>query len=111
MNVHGHDRSSEVAAAIAQGTARVVERGGSVTGHATDIGYFGHAVCRTNEDLKALIGSATAISGPGLLLPTRNAELFRWCLAHGLRAVYPMTLMSRGLYQKPAGAFLPSVLY
>lgn len=111
LSVHGHDRRVEVAAAIAQGTARVVERGGSVTGYATDIGYFCHAVGRTNEELKALISEVTAISGPGFLLPTRNAELFRWCLAHGLRVVHPMTLMSRGLYQEPTGAFLPSVLY
>ncbi|MGH7232250.1 MAG: GNAT family N-acetyltransferase [Nitrospiraceae bacterium] len=111
LSVHGHDRSREVADAIAQGTARVVERGGRVTGYATNIGYFAHAVGQTNEELKALIGAAPAFVGPGFLLPTRNAELFRWCLAHGLRVVHPMTLMSRGLYQNPAGAFLPSVLY
>jgi GNAT superfamily N-acetyltransferase len=111
LSVHGHDRSREVADAIAQGTARVVERGDRVTGYATNIGYFAHAVGQTNEELKALIGAAPAFVGPGFLLPTRNAELFRWCLAHGLRVVHPMTLMSRGLYQKPAGAFLPSVLY
>lgn len=111
LSVHGHERSLELTAAIAQGTARVVERGGSVTGYATDIGYFAHAVGRTNEELKALIGAASTISGPGFLLPTRNAELLRWCLAHGLRVVHPMTLMSRGLYQEPIGAFLPSILY
>jgi GNAT superfamily N-acetyltransferase len=111
VSVHGHDRNREVADAIAQGTARVVEHGGRVTGYATDIGYFAHAVGQTNEELKALIGAAPAFVGPGFLLPTRNAELFRWCLAHGLRVVHPMTLMSRGLYQNPAGAFLPSVLY
>jgi GNAT superfamily N-acetyltransferase len=109
--VHGHDRGREVAEAIAQGTARVVERDGRLTGYATNIGFFAHAVGRTNEELKALIGAAPVFAGPGFLLPTRNAELFRWCLAHGLRVVQPMTLMSRGLYQKPAGAFLPSVLY
>lgn len=111
VSVHGHDRSREVADAIAQGTTRVVERGGHVTGYATNIGYFAHAVGQTNEELKALIGAAPVFVAPGFLLPTRNAELFRWCLAHGLRVVHPMTLMSRGLYQKPAGAFLPSVLY
>ena len=111
LSVHGHDRSREVTDAIAQGTARVVERGGRVTGYATNIGYFAHAVGQTNEELKALIGGAPAFVGPGFLLPTRNGELFRWCLAHGLRVVHPMTLMSRGLYQKPAGVFLPSVLY
>ena len=111
MSVHGHDRGREVADAIAQGTARVVEHGGRVTGYATSIGFFAHAVCQTNEELKALIGAAPSFGGPGFLLPTRNADLFRWCLAKGLRVVQPMTLMSRGLYQKPAGAFLPSVLY
>ncbi len=111
LSVHGHDRRQEVADAIAQGTARVVEHDGAVTGYATDIGFFAHAVGQTNKELKALIGAAAAFGGPGFLLPTRNADLFRWCLAQGLRIVQPMTLMTMGLYQKPAGAFLPSVLY
>lgn len=110
-DVHGHDRHSEVAQAIADGTATVVEHDGKITGYATNIGYFAHAVGRTNDDLKALIGAAPGFAEPGFLLPTRNADLLRWCLARGLRVVQPMTLMSRGLYQKPAGAFLPSVLY
>ena len=111
MSVHGHHRHNELVYAISDGTARVVERGGRITGYATNIGYFAHAIGRTNEELKALIAAAAAFAGPGFLLPTRNAELLRWCLTHGLRVIQPMTLMSRGLYQKPAGAFLPSVLY
>jgi hypothetical protein len=110
-HVHGHDRHNEVAHAIRDGTATVVEHGARITGYATRIGFFAHAVAQTNEELKALIGAAPAFDGPGFLLPTRNAELLRWCLAQGLRVVQPMTLMSRGLYQKPAGAFLPSILY
>jgi hypothetical protein len=39
----------------------------------------------------------------------RNAELFAWCLAKGLRVVQPMTLMTKGLYNEPAGSFLPSI--
>ena len=109
--VHGHDRCGEVTHAIADGTAIVVEHGNRITGYATDIGFFAHAVGRTNEELKALIGSASAFTGPGVLLPTRNTELLQWCLAHGLRVIQPMTLMSLGLYQKPAGSFLPSILY
>ena len=109
--VHGHDRSSELQDAIQQGTATVVEYGKRITGYATQVAFFGHAVGESNEALKALIGTAPAFPGPGFLLPTRNAELFRWCLEHGLRVVQPMTLMSLGLYSKPAGAFLPSVLY
>jgi hypothetical protein len=50
-------------------------------------------------------------AGSALQAPARDGELFRWCLAHGLRVVQPMTLMSLGLYNEPAGAFLPSVLY
>jgi predicted N-acetyltransferase YhbS len=111
FGVHGQDRGRELLGAIKQGTALVVEHGGDITGYATMIGYFGHAVGRTNEELKALIGAAPAFQGPGFLLPTRNGDLFRWCLKSGLRVVYPMTLMSHGLYQKPAGAFLPSILY
>ncbi len=111
QSVHGHDRHGEVAHAIAQHTATVVDRGGRITGYATAIGFFAHAVGRTNDDLKALIGAASEFGGPGFMLPTRNADLLQWCLAQGLRVVQPMTLMSRGLYQKPGGAFLPSVLY
>lgn len=108
--IHGHDRSGELRGAIEQGTAAVVEHHGRITGYATLIGFSGHAVGEGNEDLKALIGAADAFAGPGFLLPTRNGELFRWCLQHGLRVVQPMTLMSLGLYNQPSGAFLPSIL-
>jgi hypothetical protein len=43
--------------------------------------------------------------------PTRNAELMRWCLSNGLKIVQPMSLMSRGSYQTPKGAFIPSVIF
>ena len=109
--LHGHARAKEVLEAIRQGTATAVVRNGRLTGYATLIGFFGHAVAETNEDMKALIAAAPAFPGPGFLLPTRNAELFRWCLAKKLRVVQPLTLMSMGLYNEPAGAFLPSILY
>lgn len=109
--VHGHTRTNEVRAALAQGTAQVVERGGRITGYTTGIGFLGHAVGSTIEDLQALIGTASSFAGPGFLLPTRNAALLRWCLAHGLRIVQPMSLMTIGPYQEPVGAYLPSVLF
>ena len=109
--VHGHDRSGDLLDAIKQGTATVVEREGRITGYATLVGFFGHAVGETNHDVQALIGAAREFAGPGFLVPMRNSELFRWCLEHGLRVVQPMTLMSRGFYQEPAGAFLPSILF
>ncbi len=111
VRVHGHPRRHELRDAIRQGTAILVERAGRVTGYATVIGFFGHAVAETNDDLKALIGAAPNFAGPGFLLPSRNAEVFGWCLERGLRVVQPMSLMSIGLYNKPAGAFLPSILY
>lgn len=109
--VHGHDRSGDVRDAIAQGTAVVAEREGRITAYATLIGFFGHMVGESNSDVQALIASADAFLGPGILVPTRNAELFRWCLENGLRVVQPLTLMSAGFYQEPAGAYLPSILY
>jgi len=111
LRVHGHDRGLELSDAVRQGSATVVENAGRVTGYATVIGFFGHAVGESNEDLKALIGAAPAFPGPGFLLPTRNGDLLRWCLKMGLRVVQPMTLMSMGLYNEPRGAFLPSILY
>jgi len=110
--VHGHERGAVLLEAIEQGTATVVEREGRITGYATVIGFGGHAVGEGNSDLKALIGAAPEFAGiAGFLLPTRNGELFRWCLGHGLKVVLPLTLMSLGLYNEPAGSFLPSIFY
>jgi len=111
MRVHGHDRGGELHDAIKRGIARVAEHNGRITGYTTTIGFLGHAVSETNEGLKALISEASEFLGPGFLLPSGNVELFRWCLEQGLRVVQPMTLMSIGLYNEPAGAFLASVLY
>jgi hypothetical protein len=61
--------------------------------------------------MQALIASVESFGGSGILVPSRNSALLRWCLANGLRVVQPMTLMSIGLYNEPAGAWLPSVLY
>jgi predicted N-acetyltransferase YhbS len=109
--VHGYDRGGELRDAIAKGSATVVEHNGRITGYATIVGFFGHAVGETNKDVKALIGATKEFAGPGFLVPTRNGDLFRWCLSNGLRVSEPMTLMSRGPYNEPAGAFLPSILY
>jgi GNAT superfamily N-acetyltransferase len=112
MRVHGHDRGGELRDAIKAGTAKVVEHLGRITGYATDIAFFAHAVGETNQEIIALIASAPEFSSKGgMLVPTRNGELFRWCLNHGLRLVHQMTLMTIGLYNEPAGAYLPSVLY
>ncbi|HME25990.1 MAG TPA: GNAT family N-acetyltransferase [Acetobacteraceae bacterium] len=111
FDVHGFDRGGELNDAIGQKTATVVERDGRISGYATAIGFFAHSVARSNQDLMALIAAATEFTGPGFLLPTRNYEVFAWCLASGLRLVEPMTLMTTGLYNEPTGAYLVNVLY
>ncbi len=111
QHLHGFDRGIELAQAIQQGPALVTERGGRVTAYASHLAFFGHATAESNADLQALIASVDSFAGPGILVPTRNASLFRWCLSNGLRVVEPMTLMSMGLYTEPDGVFLPSVLF
>ena len=109
--VHGFDRGTEMAQAIQQNTAIVVERAGRIIGYATALAFFGHATAESNLDMQALIASAESFGGPGILVPSRNSALLRWCLGNGLKVVQPMTLMSIGLYNEPAGAWLPSVLF
>jgi predicted N-acetyltransferase YhbS len=109
--VHGFDRGTELAEAIQANTALVVERAGRITGYSSSLAFFGHTTAETNLDLQALIASVDSFGGSGILLPSRNTTLLRWCLANGLRVVQPMTLMSIGLYNQPAGAWLPSVSF
>ena len=109
--VHGVHRGGELADGIAAGTAYVVERAGRITGYTSVMGFFGHTVGESNIDVMALIAGSGPFHGPGIFIPSRNTELFRWCLAQGLRVMQPMTLMSMGLYNEPKGAFLPSVTF
>lgn len=111
IRVHGHHRGGELRDAIREGSATVVERARRITGYATRIAFFAHAVAQTNDDLEALIAAANAFEGSGFIVPSRNGDLMRWCLGKGLRIVQPLTLMTMGLYNEPAGAYLPSILY
>lgn len=111
FKVHGCDRQQELIEAVQRLTATVVIHDGEITGYASNIGFYGYAVGKSNEELKALIGAATSFAKPGFILPTRNSELFRWCLEKGLRVVEPMNLMTFGLYNEPKGAFLPSIFW
>jgi predicted N-acetyltransferase YhbS len=111
VQVHGHHRNGELRDAIAHGSARIVERGGRITGYTTEIGFTGHSVGVSNEDLMALIADADEFSWNGFLVPLANAELLRWCFAQGLRVVYLLNLMALGFYQEPRGPFLASIGY
>jgi len=109
--VHGFDRGAELAQGIKDKTATVVERAGRITGYAAGLAFFNHATAETNPDLQALIAAAEGFGGPGILVPSRNSSLLRWCLANGLQVVQQMTLMTIGLYNEPSRAWLPSVAF
>ena len=116
--VHGIDRSGEIRLAIDRATQAkplVAERNGRVIAFSllNFVRSGGPAVGATLDDLKALVlgGGALQDEPLSILVPTRNAELFRWCLSEGLRIVKPMTLMAFGEYHEPVGAWLPSVIY
>jgi GNAT superfamily N-acetyltransferase len=109
--VHGFERATEISQSIEQGSGMVVERGGRITGYASSLAFFGHGAAECNPDMQALLASAESFGGSGILIPTRNAELMRWCLANGLRIVQPLNLMTMGLYNEPAGAWFSSILF
>ncbi len=111
LAVHGYERTSELADALARGGATAVMRANRLAGYATSLAHFGsgHAVAVNAEAMTALVlASGEPVS---FLLPTRQAELFRWALAAGLRVVKPMNYMVLGHHREPAGAWIPSVLY
>jgi predicted N-acetyltransferase YhbS len=108
---HGFTRDGELRQAIAQGHAFVAERDGAVRAYTSALGYFGHTVGESAAAIGALLARAPHQPSPGVLVPTRDTSLFRWCLDHGMRTVQPMTLMTRGLYEEPRGPYLPSILF
>jgi predicted N-acetyltransferase YhbS len=115
--IHGHDRNGELRESIRQGTAQVVLCEDKITGYTTGLTFFNHSVGFTNDDVMALIASSLSYTtndsygGPGILIPSRNTQLLRWCLDNGLKLVQQLTLMTIGLYNEPAGSYIPSVLY
>ncbi|MGW4336999.1 GNAT family N-acetyltransferase [Rhodococcus koreensis] len=109
--VHGHDRHGELQQWVGAGTARVVERGGRITGYATGFGYIWHAVGQADDDVIALLAGADEFTGLGFLVPSRNTRLMAWCFDAGLQLVQQSTLMTTGLYNEPQGAWLPSIGY
>jgi predicted N-acetyltransferase YhbS len=112
ISVHGFSREMELRQAIDQRVASVnIDNTGNITGYAAGIGFFGHAVAKTNEVLKALVANASEILGPGFFVPGRNSDLLRWLLDAGFRIVWPANLMTVGNYQDPTAPFLPSIAY
>jgi ribosomal protein S18 acetylase RimI-like enzyme len=115
VRVLGYSRTNELRETLAIGAPMAALREGRLRAYASVPTNWqaNHAMAETDEDLQALlVGAAQLRPEPlALLIPVRRAELFRWCLSRGLRAVRPMTLMSVGEYREPQGAYIPSVLY
>ena len=110
-SVHGFSREMELCQAKDQDVATIIERDGVVTGYSAGIGILGHAVAKSNEDLKVLIANASAILGPGFFVPARNHEVIIWLLENGFQIGWPANLMTIGPYQEPLTPFLPSLAY
>ena len=113
--VHGFDRAGELNDAFERLHSFVLVREGRIRAYASAPTFWimNHGVAEREQDLCELLGGVSKqIDQPlSLLVPIRNASLFRWCLARGLRVVKPMTLMAMGDYQAPRGAWYPSVEY
>jgi hypothetical protein len=113
--VHGIDRTNELRDALKMFRPFVLARGGRVVAYmsAPTFWFLNHGVAESREDLQELLAAAGVANEEPLmlLLPSRQAELFRWCLGQGLRMVKPMTLMAMREYHEPKGAWYPSVGY
>jgi hypothetical protein len=108
----GFQRDHQLRAAIADGTAAIIEHHGQMRGYVAGLGFAGHAVARETRDLQSLIAAqASAIRGPGFFVPTRNGALLRWLLCNGFRMLWPALLMTRGRYTEPQGAYLPAISF
>jgi predicted N-acetyltransferase YhbS len=113
--VHGIGRSNDLHEALRLFSPFVVEWEGRISGYLSTATFWlmNHGVAETEQDMRALLAGAGSMSAEplSLLLPTRQANLFRWCLHQGMRGIKPMTLMTMGHYQEPKGCYFPSVLY
>jgi predicted N-acetyltransferase YhbS len=114
-SVHGFDRINELRDAIAHLRPFVLLKNGKLTAYCSAANFYllNHGVAQSEQDMKdLLLGAANAMKEPvGILLPTRQSSLFRWCLSQRMQILKPLTLMSMGEYQQPRGCFFPSISY
>jgi GNAT superfamily N-acetyltransferase len=116
QRVHGFERSGELREIERSPLQPFVGiRDDRIVAYATSITFWplAHGVAEAREDLVGLLVAAQRSSNDAIdiLLPIRQAELFRWALSAGLRVVKPMNLMALRDYREPEGAWFPSVLF
>ncbi|HXQ71298.1 MAG TPA: GNAT family N-acetyltransferase [Pyrinomonadaceae bacterium] len=113
-SVHGFDRINELKHTPLMPNPFVALRDGRITAYisAPQFWAVNHGVAETERDMQALLlGAGNQCEQLSVILPTRQATLFRWLLKNGMRVIKPMTLMSMGEYHEPNGCYLPSVGY
>jgi L-amino acid N-acyltransferase YncA len=108
---YGFARTVELNEAIGNNMATVLERNDRIVGYASSVGFRGHAVARTVEDLMVLVAHTPKSLGPGLPVPTRNGALLRWLFRNGARALWPAAILSMGDFHEPTTPYLPSMLF
>ncbi len=112
--VHSHDRGGELLDAIKERTATIVEHDGRISGYATLIAFFGHAVGETNENLKALIESAwhyrwVPKACSSLILKVPEEEVTLILLANSDGASAPFRLGAGNVLRSPIAAVFLSL--
>ena len=113
-SVLGFDRINELKHTPPMPNPFVTLRDGRITAYisAPQFWAVNHGVAETDRDMQALLlGAGNQCEQLSVILPTRQAALFRWLLKNGMRVIKPMTLMSMGEYHEPRGCYLPSVGY
>jgi predicted N-acetyltransferase YhbS len=113
---HGFGRTNELRHTPPFLPSFVALRNGKIVAYASAPHFWAvnHAVAESVADMTALLTGISNISNGqplSLLLPTRQAELFRWCLSNGMKVMKPLTLMTTGEYIEPRLCYLPSVGY
>jgi len=113
---HGIERTNELKHTPPFLTSFVAVHDGRVIAYASAPHFWAlnYAVAESAPAMQAVLTGAGNLSNGqplSFLLPTRQTNLFRWCLEQGMRVVKPSTLMSTGRYEEARGCFLPSVGY
>jgi predicted N-acetyltransferase YhbS len=118
LEVLGFRRRGDLEMAMPLARPLLVEREGRPVGYVCrfpmpDGAFLGPAAARDEEALKDLIvGAARLVPGSlRLALPVSCPSLLRWALQSGFSLMEMGTLMVRGTYEVPAGAYMPSAWY
>jgi len=114
--VHGFARTGDLREALGtKGEPMVLERDGRIVAYVSHrrLGDRAHGLAEEEADLRALLLGLAPPRGTRLTIfvPMRQASLLRWCLDEGLRVGTALTLMAKGEYHHPAGAYFPSSWY